>query len=46
MLESKINDSLKVIKIYPTQSMLYQARNEDFFRAGEVYENKGTSINI
>ena len=28
-------------------SMEYtQARNQEFFRAGEVSENKGTSINI
>ena len=25
---------------------LNQARNQEFFRAGEVSENKGTSINI
>ena len=36
---------------YPTLSTLslyvsYQVRNQDFFRAGEVSENKGTSINI
>ena len=24
----------------------FQARNQEFFRAGEVSENKGTSINI
>ena len=25
---------------------IYQARNQEFFRAGEISENKGTSINI
>ena len=25
---------------------LNQARNQEFFRAGEVSENKGTSVNI
>ena len=24
----------------------FQARNQEFFRAGEVFENKGSSINI
>ena len=27
-------------------SALFQARNQEFFRGGEVSENKGTSINI
>ena len=29
-----------------TMGCPYQARNQGFFRAGEVSENKGTSINI
>ena len=28
------------------QEMSFQARNQEFFRAGEVSQNKGTSINI
>ena len=34
--------TLKTMKHYG----LNQARNQEFFRAGEVSENKGTSINI
>ena len=28
------------------KAILQQARNQEFFKAGEVSENKGTSINI
>ena len=33
-------------KIYPLDRVVGQARNREFFRAGEVSESKGTSINI
>ena len=33
-------------KIYPLDRVVGQARNQEFFRAGEVSESKGTSINI
>ena len=31
---------------FADSSALFKARNQEFFRGGEVSENKGTSINI
>ena len=37
---------LKSLEILTYITKQFQARNQKFFRAGEVSENKGTSINI
>ena len=46
ILNMNSNKNYNKIVLRSRNRTLMQACNQEFFRAGEVYENKGTSINI